>query len=139
MSHYYKPLRGHKTLPYLALLNVAMNMIIIPRYSFVGAAWTTLATEIFIFAVSVVLVWKYLCPVFNLAVLSRITLFAACMTAFLYTTTTAGMWIQMIAYSLTLPFASTMVFAACMNNTAVPGTTFRKHLEIAKGLLQEDM
>jgi prephenate dehydrogenase len=45
---------------------------------------------------------------------------------------------QMIAYSLTLPFASTMVFAACMDNTAVPGTTFRKHLEIAKGLLSED-
>jgi len=45
---------------------------------------------------------------------------------------------QMIAYSLTLPFASSMVFAACMNNTAVPGTTFKKHLEIAKGLLQED-
>lgn len=45
---------------------------------------------------------------------------------------------QMIAYSLTLPFASTMVFAACMNNTAVPGTTFKKHLEIAKGLLSED-
>ena len=44
----------------------------------------------------------------------------------------------MIAYSLTLPFASTMVFAACMDNTAVPGTTFRKHLEIARGLLSED-
>jgi prephenate dehydrogenase len=25
-----------------------------------------------------------------------------------------------------------------MNNTAVPGTTFKKHLEIAKGLLSED-
>ncbi len=45
---------------------------------------------------------------------------------------------QMIAYSLTLPFASTMVFAACMDKTTVPGTTFRKHLEIAKGLLSED-
>jgi len=45
---------------------------------------------------------------------------------------------QMIAYSLTLPFASTMVFAACMDNRAVPGTTFKKHLEIAKGLLAED-
>ncbi len=45
---------------------------------------------------------------------------------------------QMIAYSLTLPFASTMVFAACMDNAAVPGTTFRKHLEIAQGLLSED-
>ncbi len=45
---------------------------------------------------------------------------------------------QMIAYSLTLPFASTMVFAACMDNTAVPGTTFKKHLEISRGLLSED-
>ena len=45
---------------------------------------------------------------------------------------------KMVAYSLTLPFASTMVFAACMENTAVPGTTFKKHLAIAKGLLSED-
>ena len=43
-----------------------------------------------------------------------------------------------IAYSLTLPFASTMVFAACMESTAVPGTTFKKHLNIANGLLSED-
>jgi prephenate dehydrogenase len=45
---------------------------------------------------------------------------------------------KMIAYSLTLPFASTMVFAACMESSAVPGTTFKKHLAIAKGLLSED-
>jgi prephenate dehydrogenase len=45
---------------------------------------------------------------------------------------------RMIAYSLALPFASTMVFAACLDNTAVPGTTFKKHFEIAKGLLSED-
>jgi prephenate dehydrogenase len=45
---------------------------------------------------------------------------------------------KMIAYSLTLPFASTMVFAACMEKTTVPGTTFKKHLSIATGLLSED-
>lgn len=45
---------------------------------------------------------------------------------------------QMIAYSLTLPFASTLVFAACMHSAAVPGTTFKKHHNIAKGLLSED-
>ena len=45
---------------------------------------------------------------------------------------------QMIAYSLTLPFASTLVFAACMHSAAVPGTTFKKHHNIAKGLLAED-
>jgi len=45
---------------------------------------------------------------------------------------------RMIAYSLALPFASTMVFAACMDRSTVPGTTFKKHLEIARGLLSED-
>ncbi len=44
---------------------------------------------------------------------------------------------QVIAYSLSIPFISTMVFAGCMNNQAVPGTTFKKHLAIAKGLLSE--
>jgi len=42
---------------------------------------------------------------------------------------------QTIAYSLSIPFASTMIFAACMKKQEAPGTTFRKHHEIAKGLL----
>lgn len=45
---------------------------------------------------------------------------------------------QTIAYSLSIPFASTMVFAACMKQQEAPGTTFKKHLSIAKGLLSED-
>ena len=44
----------------------------------------------------------------------------------------------MMAYSLTLPFVSSLVFSSCVSTSAVPGTTFRKHLEIAKGLLSED-
>ncbi|MBN1598136.1 MAG: prephenate dehydrogenase [Bacteroidales bacterium] len=43
-----------------------------------------------------------------------------------------------VAYSLSVPFASTMVFAACMKQQEAPGTTFKKHLEIARGLLSED-
>jgi prephenate dehydrogenase len=43
-----------------------------------------------------------------------------------------------IAYSLSVPFASSMVFAACMKKQEAPGTTFRKHLDIARGLLSED-
>ncbi len=42
------------------------------------------------------------------------------------------------AYSLSTPFASSMVFAACMKKQEAPGTTFRKHLDIAKGVLSED-
>ncbi|HJZ39511.1 MAG TPA: prephenate dehydrogenase/arogenate dehydrogenase family protein [Bacteroidales bacterium] len=45
---------------------------------------------------------------------------------------------QTIAYSLSIPFASTMVFAACMKKQEAPGTTFRKHQEIARGLFSED-
>lgn len=43
-----------------------------------------------------------------------------------------------IAYSLSIPFASTLVFAACMKKQEAPGTTFKKHLEIARGLFSED-
>jgi prephenate dehydrogenase len=45
---------------------------------------------------------------------------------------------QTIAYSLSIPFSSTMVFAACMKKQDAPGTTFTKHMAIAKGLLSED-
>lgn len=45
---------------------------------------------------------------------------------------------QTIAYSLAIPFASTLVFASCMKKQEAPGTTFRKHHEIARGLLTED-
>jgi prephenate dehydrogenase len=43
-----------------------------------------------------------------------------------------------IAYSLSIPFSSTMVFAACMKEQEAPGTTFKKHQKIAQGLLSED-
>jgi prephenate dehydrogenase len=45
---------------------------------------------------------------------------------------------ETIAYSLSIPFSSTLVFASCMKEQEAPGTTFRKHFEIAKGLLSED-
>jgi prephenate dehydrogenase len=45
---------------------------------------------------------------------------------------------ETIAYSLSIPFSSTLVFASIMKKQEAPGTTFRKHLDIAKGLLSED-
>ena len=42
------------------------------------------------------------------------------------------------AYSLSIPFVSTMVFASVMESIDAPGTTFKKHLNIAHGLLSED-
>lgn len=43
-----------------------------------------------------------------------------------------------IAYSLSIPFASSMVFASVMKYQEAPGTTFKKHMTIAKGLFSED-
>jgi len=45
---------------------------------------------------------------------------------------------RIMAYSLATPFVSTLVFGGCMKSEALPGTTFRKHMEIARGLLRED-
>jgi prephenate dehydrogenase len=45
---------------------------------------------------------------------------------------------ETIAYSLSIPFSSTLVFAACMKHQKAPGTTFNKHLKIAQGLLSEE-
>ena len=43
-----------------------------------------------------------------------------------------------VAYSLSIPFVSTFVFAAVMQHQEAPGTTFKKHMAIAQGLLNED-
>ena len=45
---------------------------------------------------------------------------------------------ETVAYSLTIPFVSTFVFSAVMKHQEAPGTTFKKHLAIARGLLNED-
>ena len=43
-----------------------------------------------------------------------------------------------VAYSLSIPFVSTFVFAAVMKHQDAPGTTFKRHMRIAKGVLTED-
>jgi prephenate dehydrogenase len=45
---------------------------------------------------------------------------------------------KIMAYSLSIPFVSTFVFAAVMKHLDAPGTTFKRHLKIAKGVLSED-
>ena len=45
---------------------------------------------------------------------------------------------QTIAYSLSIPFASTLVFGSIMKHQDAPGTTFKRHMAIAQGLMSED-
>ena len=45
---------------------------------------------------------------------------------------------EVVADSLSIPFASTLVFASVMKPQDAPGTTFKKHVNIARGLMSED-
>ena len=45
---------------------------------------------------------------------------------------------ETVAYSLSIPFVSTFVFAAVMKHQDAPGTTFKRHMAIAQGVLGED-
>ena len=45
---------------------------------------------------------------------------------------------ETVAYSLSIPFVSTFVFAAVMKHQDAPGTTFKRHMANAQGVLSED-
>ncbi len=45
---------------------------------------------------------------------------------------------ETMAYSLSIPFVSTFVFSALMKHQDTPGTTFKRHMKIARGVLSED-
>ncbi len=45
---------------------------------------------------------------------------------------------ETVAYSLSIPFASTLAFASVMKHQDAPGTTFKRHMAIAQGVLSED-
>ena len=45
---------------------------------------------------------------------------------------------ETMAYSLSIPFTSTLVFGSVMKHQDAPGTTFKRHMAIAKGLMGED-
>ncbi len=45
---------------------------------------------------------------------------------------------ETIAYSIAIPFASTLVFGSVMKHQDAPGTTFKRHMAIARGVMSED-
>ena len=45
---------------------------------------------------------------------------------------------ETVAYSLSIHFVSTFAFAAVMKHQDAPGTTFKRHMAIAKGVMSED-
>ena len=45
---------------------------------------------------------------------------------------------EAMAYSRSVPFVSTYAYSAVMKHQDAPGTTFKRHLKIARGVLSED-
>ena len=45
---------------------------------------------------------------------------------------------EVIAYSLSIQFTSTLVFGSVMKHQDAPGTTYKRHMAIARGLMSED-
>lgn len=45
---------------------------------------------------------------------------------------------ETIAYSLSIPFASSLAFGSAMKPQSAPGTTFKRHLATARGVMSED-
>ncbi len=43
-----------------AILNVALNIIFIPGYSYIGSAWATVASEIIVFLTFLIIYLKYI-------------------------------------------------------------------------------
>jgi O-antigen/teichoic acid export membrane protein len=67
-------------------VNVAFNLVLIPRFSFMGAAWATLVTESFVFILSLAWALRYLVRITEWAFLLPVTAAAGLMTLFLAAT-----------------------------------------------------
>lgn len=71
---------------FTAVTSVAGYLIFIPRYSYIGAAWVTLYSELAIAAASLYIVWKYSGFLPNLNTLAKSLLASALMALFIYST-----------------------------------------------------
>ncbi|MDM8543267.1 flippase [Desulfococcaceae bacterium HSG9] len=83
-----------------AILNVVLNLILIPSFSLLGAAWATIVTELFVLVVQVVLIWKYVGPVMNWKTLGRIVGLNAIIIGFLFISRSLGIWFQICGITI---------------------------------------
>lgn len=77
-----------------AALNIILNLIFIPRYSIMGAAWTTLATEAFSLTTHVIIVWRMVGPVISRGGLLGIVVMGAVLIACLHLTQSWNFWVR---------------------------------------------
>ena len=88
-----------------AVFNVVANLLIIPTYSFIGAAWTTVATEVLIFIVSYFLIHRFIGHVLRLFTLIRLILLASFLVFLLWVLDLFGPISQIAGYIIGMPLA----------------------------------
>ncbi len=78
------------------IFNIVLNLILIPKYSLLGAAWATLATEMIMAGIYIAIVKEYIAHLFQLNQIIKILILPALLLIFLYLTQRAGVWFQLI-------------------------------------------
>lgn len=89
------------------VINIALNLVLIPMYSFVGAAWATLITEMIIAIIYIEVTRRYITgQIFTIKSVSRSILLSIFLIIFLYFTDSFSLWIQIAGcIILFFPFA----------------------------------
>lgn len=86
-----------------AVFNVLLNLLVIPRYSLVGAAWTTVATEVFILILYYRIIARELGSIIDSTTLLRLGGMAGGLLLLLVMTARFGFWPQIILGGLLCP------------------------------------
>ncbi len=82
------------------LLNVVLNLLVIPRYAAIGAAWTTLATEALTFLLNMLIIRQLIGPMFRRINILQLSLLAALWIGLITLTQTFWVLYQIILCTL---------------------------------------
>ena len=86
-----------------ALLNVILNLLLIPKYSLMGAAWATVLTEMWIMAAYVWQVWRHVGPIFRWQTGLKMVALNGVLFACLHLAQSSSLWVQVGLASVLLP------------------------------------
>lgn len=119
----------HKRFPVITTIglvfNITVNLIVIPRYAYMGAAWATLATDLLMS----VLMWREVrrCRVFPLVRLLTLWRVAACtvLTGAVGWVALMWLWWPLVAVVMTAVFVG-----ACLATSALGSRSLRASLHI---------
>jgi O-antigen/teichoic acid export membrane protein len=86
-----------------AVLNIVSNIAVIPYYSYIGASWTTLLTEVFVLIAYFSLASRYLGYFLDRWFPARVLAYVAGLELMLLATRAWGMWIQSGVFFVVFP------------------------------------